>query len=120
MTNRSLAGLVSLPKPLPLLPTAATTTMPFSHAFSTANCSGSVQYAGWPPLPYERLMTLIGLAGSWFLFSTTQSIAAIICVTSTAPLDVPTLIEVSFAPGAMPLVPVAVSLPTMMPAMCVP
>jgi hypothetical protein len=66
------------------------------------------------------LITRIGLAGSSFLCATTQSIAAIIWVTSTAPLAVPTLTEVSFAFGASPFVPVAVSLPTMMPAMCVP
>jgi hypothetical protein len=66
------------------------------------------------------LSTRIGFAGSWRRFSTTQSIAAITCETSTAPLAVPTLTEVSLAAGAMPLVPVAVSLPTMMPAMWVP
>ena len=40
--------------------------------------------------------------------------------TSTTPPDAPTLIEVSFAPGAMPSRPVGGSLPTMMPARCVP
>jgi hypothetical protein len=63
---------------------------------------------------------LIGLAGSSARCFTTQSTAAITCETSTAPLEVPTLIEVSRTSGARPLVPVAVSLPTMMPAMCVP
>jgi hypothetical protein len=71
--------------------------------------------AGLPPLPYDRLSTRIGLAGSSLRFPTTQSIAAITCDTSTAPLAVPSLTDVSLAPGAMPLVPLAVSLPTMMP-----
>jgi hypothetical protein len=42
------------------------------------------------------------------------------CETSTVPFAVPTLIEVSRTSGARPLVPVAVSSPTMIPAMCVP
>jgi hypothetical protein len=62
----------------------------------------------------------MGAAGSWFLFLTTQSMAAMTWVTSTAPFEVPTLIEVTFALGARPTVPVAVSLAIMMPAMCVP
>ena len=51
MTNGSVAGLVSFVAALPSLPAAATTTMPAFHACSTANCSGSVQAAGLPPLP---------------------------------------------------------------------
>ena len=57
---------------------------------------------GVPPEPYDRLMTLIGLAGSSLRCSTTQSTAAMTCETSTVPLAVPTLIEVSFAPGRQP------------------
>ena len=51
---------------------------------------------------------------------TTQSVAARSWETSTTPPDEPTLIEVSFALVAMPLSPTVESLPTMMPAMCVP
>src|SRR5204863_3583613 len=51
---------------------------------------------------------------------TTQSMAASICETSTEPTAVPALTEVSFAPGASPLKLTEVSLPTMIPAMCVP
>ena len=120
ITNGSVAGSLSVGAVLPSLPAAATTTIPAFQACSTANCSGSVQAAGSPPLPYERLITRIGLAGSLVRFCTTQSMPAITWETSTAPLAVPSFTEVSLTPGAMPLVPLAVSLPTMMPAMCVP
>src|SRR4051794_33360792 len=120
MTYRSLAGLARRTDELPSLPAAATTTMPAFQARCTAKLSGSLQKLGLPPLPYDRLSTRIRLAGSSLRCATTQSIAAMTCVTSTAPLEVPSFSDVSFALGAMPLVPVAVSLPTMMPAMWVP
>jgi hypothetical protein len=119
-TNGSIAGLVSVLVPLPSLPAATTTTMPACHACSTANISGSTVEDDMPLEPYERFSTRIGLAGSWLRFCTTQSIAAIIWDTSLAPVAVPTLTDVTFAFGDRPIVPVAGSLPTMMPAMCVP
>src|SRR5689334_5551393 len=89
MIHSSVDGLVIRPALLPSLPTAATTTMPACHTFSTANWSGSVQAGALPPDPYDRLTTRIGLAGSSLRCFTTQSRAAIIWVTSTAPVAVP-------------------------------
>src|SRR5919112_2612473 len=117
MVYRSLAGLARRVDELPSLPTAATTTMPAFQARCTAKLSGSLQKFGLPPLPYDRFSTRIRLAESSLRCATTQSIAAMTCVTSTAPLAVPSFSDVSLALGARPLAPLAVSLPTMMPAM---
>src|SRR5690242_7092988 len=76
MIHSSVDGSVIVPALLPLLPllpTAATTTMPACHAFSTAYWSGSVHGGALPPEPYDRLITRIGLAGSSLRCFTTQS-----------------------------------------------
>jgi hypothetical protein len=83
----------------PVLPPAQTTVRPDFQAFSTAHSNGSFVSFSSASVPYERLSTRIGFFGSSLRCATTQLIAAIICDTATAPLAIPTLIDVSFAPG---------------------
>ncbi len=56
ITHGSYAGSAR-PEPTPVLPAAATTTMPAFQACSTAKASGSIVYGCEESVPYERLMT---------------------------------------------------------------
>ena len=104
-TYRSYPGSVSWPLAEPALPPAATTTIPARQAFSNAKLSGSTSESWVLAVPYDRLITRIGLAGSSLRCATTQSTAAITWVTSTTPVAVPTLIEVNLTFGATPRKP---------------
>ena len=122
------AGLASVYRLEPSLPPATTTTMPFLQAFSTAKTSGSTLVSCTESVPYDRLITRIG-TGPSLRCSTTQLMAAMTWLTSTAPSCAPTLMSISVASGATPVKPVggryeagvpAASRPTMIDARCVP
>ena len=89
------------PGPEPVLPAAATTTIPCFHACSAAYASGSTPYGWLESVPYERLITRMFMPGSCACW-TTQSIAAITWVTSAPPSAAATLSETIRASGAMP------------------
>ncbi len=127
MTYGSMAGIVSGSGPLsPSLPAATTTVMPARQALCTAWASGSSAGDWAESVPYDRLSTsMLWLARC----STTQSMPAMTCETSTPPSAVPTFTLTSRASGAMPTkclasfsppTGVALSRPAIRPAMCVP
>jgi hypothetical protein len=76
--------MVRLVAARPSLPAATTTTMPFCHACSTANDSGSRFAACRDSVPNERFSTRMLRPGS-LRCATAQSMAAMTCETSLAP-----------------------------------
>ena len=57
MTHGSSPGLAIVPAPVPWLPAATTTVMPFAHTCSTARFSGSRRYERLDSLRSDRLTT---------------------------------------------------------------
>ena len=101
ITSGLRAGNARSDQLVPSFPPAATTTMPFWRATSTAWESGSCTASAVEGTPYARVRTLMFIP---FVLRccTAQSIAAMTWVTSTAPSTAPTLTLTMRAPGAIP------------------
>src|SRR5918999_5363591 len=101
MTNGSLPGAydIETSPPLPWLPAAATTTMPFSHRASTARSSGSIRIVVSVAPASEKLATRMLYALAW---ARIQSAAATTSLVRDSPWAFAVRIETSGAFGAPP------------------
>src|SRR4051812_12994617 len=99
-TSGSSPGLTIVPGPGPVLPAAATTTMPSCQSRSTAKSSGSTLGSWVDGTPQDRLSTRML---NWFWYAATQCIACNIVETSTDELRPATLTAMTFAAGASPV-----------------
>src|SRR3954470_13150948 len=100
ITYGSLAGAYcTASAAVPRLPAAATTTMPFSHAYSTAASSGSVLYDCGVSVLSDRLSTRMLNSALW---STTNAMPLITSRIVELPASSAALTAIRFASGAMP------------------